>query len=789
MRVFSICLLFIFCRAACAMQPAFPLPAGFVCALAAGPDGAVWAGTEDHGTWRHDPLENKWTQYTTAEGLGEDTTYALVCDRQGRVWAGHGRHGVSVFNGRKWKNYGVTEGPLGERVYGIAVSPLDGDVWIGTNAGLTRYRIGTDDWRHITRAEGLPALGIRHMAFAANGDLFAATECDGLALARVADGYAVWTKVSGIDSALVAPGATELPSGGLNACLAAADGSLWVATLAGLARSTDGGRTWRYRRGADWRKKAQLASIDPGPAPKPGAQLSEDCVTCLAEGPAHEIWAGHPRTGLETLVAGTRLCKKCDTPGADYARAILPLKDGSVLAAWYGHGITEVNSEPPAVITAIAKAAAAAAAPWPRESVAVPVTAAELQAAEKALRAYGAEPNAEPFAVALEDDWTTRGDWVGRYGRYWADPAAIDGYAEFLWGAGEQKIPYRLFPRDNQGCHYIHWLYSDNPNVLELPPVYAFCRVSEGKARWTDARREAECNDWGEYPREYDGPHMYCAAQIPAGTFTLALYFFNKDGHEGPNRVRDYRISVRRRPLGAGERETAGFAQWPELARGRVADFWGGAYKRYVVRGPLDLTIEVNRCYTHLTIVSGLFLDSLDECPPPYFCTEAEYAKKSGALRAEAQSFFRGAAFNPPSGLSAAALALGAHLEYLRAANPRAWADCAREYSALILRALAQAGDADADAQAQRARQCGAALARMGLLERFEEQQRQQGLLPARAMEKALRWTDKDEESWSGSGREYIQRYIREHAGMADWGRPASLDMPNAPPAGAPEDF
>jgi ligand-binding sensor domain-containing protein len=48
-------------------------------------------------------------------------------------------HGVSVYDGETWKNYGVIEGPIGERIFAIAVCPADGDVWIATSAGLTRY--------------------------------------------------------------------------------------------------------------------------------------------------------------------------------------------------------------------------------------------------------------------------------------------------------------------------------------------------------------------------------------------------------------------------------------------------------------------------------------------------------------------------------------------------------------------------------------------------------------------------------------------------------------------------
>ena len=57
------------------------------------------------------------------EGLGDDCVYALAMDGKDRVWAGHLNHGVSVFNGEKWRNYGIMDGPLGDRVFAMAVSP------------------------------------------------------------------------------------------------------------------------------------------------------------------------------------------------------------------------------------------------------------------------------------------------------------------------------------------------------------------------------------------------------------------------------------------------------------------------------------------------------------------------------------------------------------------------------------------------------------------------------------------------------------------------------------------
>ncbi len=177
----------------------------FVMALCRDLDGNLWAGTEDTGVWRCNPNAEEgrhWTQFTRtstggkpepygpvlpaeptdADCLGDDCAYALACDKFGRVWVGHLNHGVSVFNGEQWRNYGVLTGPLGERVFAIAANPADGDVWIATNAGLARYRIDQDAWSYYTRAEGLPADDVQCLAFDPKGTLYAGTQCDGLAI-------------------------------------------------------------------------------------------------------------------------------------------------------------------------------------------------------------------------------------------------------------------------------------------------------------------------------------------------------------------------------------------------------------------------------------------------------------------------------------------------------------------------------------------------------------------------------------------------------------------------------
>ena len=146
-----------------------PLPANaFVVSLVEDQSGRIWAGTEDLGVFRFDPAEpdgSRWSQFTAADGLGDDNAYAICVDRLNRIWVGHLNHGVSVYNGVSWMNYDVPDGPIGERIFSIAADPKFGDVWIATSAGLTRYSLDTDKWTDYTRDDGLPSDQIQSLAF------------------------------------------------------------------------------------------------------------------------------------------------------------------------------------------------------------------------------------------------------------------------------------------------------------------------------------------------------------------------------------------------------------------------------------------------------------------------------------------------------------------------------------------------------------------------------------------------------------------------------------------------
>ena len=717
-----------------------------------------------------------------------------------------------------WKNYEVVAGlsrpdtlagPLGERIFDIAVAPYvvralarppvepalagpqvvptsvgSGDVWIATSAGLARYSTNNDaatspalspsptpalsfesgHWSYYTRANGLPSDQAQSLAFDPDGTLYVGTQCDGIAIASPKDNYTTWRTVNGPDRMPTTPTGTGLPTNLINDILVAKSGTIYAATTLGLAESKDRAQSWHYWRGLDYADKVK--GLYGGP-PKdwqeqPGAWLAEDYITCLAEAPSGNLLIGYRTRGYELVnpATGQRLAASVNPD--DYVTALLPQRDGSTLIGTYGDGMRSSGPDK-AGIAAVSKSAigneqSAITPPFP--ATAQPPTPAQLTAIATHLQSIPATaPTDKPLVVPLADDWSTRGDWLGRYGKYWACTTAMD--RDYLWGAGAQPVGFhcQIGPHCEPGDslrYWIHWLSTDQQRSLEMPPVYLHSRVLRGETTWDKDRRQAEHDDHGEsLPLSHEGPNIYYSLNIPPGLYILSFYNTNKDGHLGDNRLRDYRFSVRpfagqadklipNDPVEAGRSSRSsyvsldGFANRPELASARQRDFWGGTYKRFLVRGPSAITIEIARNGSKNTINAGLFLDkALADQPDPYF-PPVQSAIGNGQSAME-------------SGQSAIANVLQ-ELTSLATRNPAQWATCQPLYTQLLRTYLS-------DPQSSQSSAAATCLFQSHQFTPWEAIQKHQGLTTAREIEKSLRW-DQKTFACTGKGRQFVQAYV-----------------------------
>lgn len=570
-----------------------------------------------------------------------------------------------------------------------------------------------------------------------------------------------------------------LPSGLINDVLVGKDGTFYAATTTGLAWSSDRGQSWSYVRGQDYAAKARglYRGAPIGWKEEAGAVLSEDYVSCLSQDGAGQIWIGHWQAGSEMVqtqsdLSGLRVKAVSNHQNSGLVRAILPRSQGSFLLARYDEGLSYGSSV--ADQSALAHQSALAK-PAPVNVAAVPTR--PLPSASKApalidlnamLASLGQVQPLDltaPIVVPLADDWTTQGNWLGRYGRYWASLNAMASPSNYLWGGGWTPIDHAfgISPqqKDDALRYYVTTLQTDNPRSLEMPPTYFDSRLQKGLTTKALYRRQAELDDHGEdYPLTKEGPNIYFSVKVPRGLWTLSFYNVNKDGHAELNRLRDYRYSIRSHKPSIPIGDVTDFDSQPELAHSRQRDFRGGVYKRFLVRGPQELTVEVAKKNSLNTILAGVFLDAVEEEPAPYFSTVAQWQTKQSVEQSELAklagqaSAIRAARFAPATNAREGADRLWLETERLRASNPKMWAATSRPLYAALARFY------DPTLKQSAARQLPAVSARLGTclyhLSRYDEWenwQRQRGLKPARDTEKSLRW---DGQSADGEGFKVI---------------------------------
>ena len=570
--------------------------------------GRAWFGTQDQGVWCDSP--SGWTQFTTVDGLGENACPAMAFDHAGRLWVGHRSAGISIYDGTSWRNYDAVAGPGGAHVYAIACCPRDGDVWMSTSAGLTRYAPATDSWTTYDRRIGPAAEPASAIAFDSAGTMFVALQTDGIATATAAGNYAHWTHTPGPrDMPAVAAGA-GLPSALVNALLVTRNGVVYAGTCHGLAASTDHGVTWSYLRGHDWPLYAAQRDVGlPKKLENPFLPaLAEDWITGLAQDASSAIWVGFHHDGVQCYAGDFR--QPVFREGGS-ATAIVPLSGGGCLAGTFSGSVVRCGSTDVSL-----PAAPPPSSPSPRASLAFPLPAATPTAAQLTALLQVAQdlPPGSPGVDALDDDCQTRGDWIGRYGSRFAD---LLGHRLVTAEPG-----YRLGVTTGPFLKRDVWQFE---NRTVATPLRADALLDPT----TGQRTLSNLNDGafrGAYSRWQQGPDLYLAVTLPAGVHRVSLYLQNFEGSEREFRGRDLVIEARYTPGGVPDRppfaaETAARLQptdatdaelAPVLARGRVQQYATGVYKRFLTRGAGTFWFKIMRNHSDTDAVEGVFVDRLD---------------------------------------------------------------------------------------------------------------------------------------------------------------------------------
>lgn len=144
-----------------------------VYSIAGGADG-VWAGRQRGGLtrlqFRNGAIRSQ--SYTEANGLAQNSAYAVYVSRDGSVWAGTLNGGVSKFKDGRFTTYTTTSGLASNTVSSI-LETRDGAMWFATPSGLSCFSNG--QWKTYMTAEGLPSPEVNSLFEDSTGTLWSGT--------------------------------------------------------------------------------------------------------------------------------------------------------------------------------------------------------------------------------------------------------------------------------------------------------------------------------------------------------------------------------------------------------------------------------------------------------------------------------------------------------------------------------------------------------------------------------------------------------------------------------------
>ncbi len=156
------------------VRPVTSIPSDEVVYSISGRADEVWAGRQRGGLTRlrirDDAIASQ--SYTEANGLAQNSVYAVYESRDGSVWAGTLNGGVSKFKDGHFVTYTTSNGLASNTVSSI-LETRDGAMWFGTPGGVSSFSNG--QWRTYTTKEGLPSAEVNCLFEDSSGTLWSGT--------------------------------------------------------------------------------------------------------------------------------------------------------------------------------------------------------------------------------------------------------------------------------------------------------------------------------------------------------------------------------------------------------------------------------------------------------------------------------------------------------------------------------------------------------------------------------------------------------------------------------------
>ncbi len=219
----------------------------YIISLGVSPENGLWVGSENDGAFFYDG--SAWQQFTTADGLGDNSVHDFAFAPDGSVWVSTW-FGISHFTWTSWKSYLFDKDLVGNDFHPLALDP-DGSVWMGSGRALLHLK--NEMWE-VSTGEALRVTSIA-LWMDADGTLWFASDVSAL------------MRLQGEEIATI--GVPNFPEGTrINTLMRGPDGAFWLATSRGIYRYAD----------------EQWQTPDDG--------LLAGNVLCLAFTPEGALWAG-----------------------------------------------------------------------------------------------------------------------------------------------------------------------------------------------------------------------------------------------------------------------------------------------------------------------------------------------------------------------------------------------------------------------------------------------------------------------------------------------------------------
>lgn len=159
--------------------------------------GDIWVAGD--ALYRYEPISGDWTTFTAGgkrlnslthewvspppetDVLPNDFLSSIAESVDGTLWFGTFNEGAIYFNPNlnQWGSLTSATGLLSNSVESVAVDN-NGNVWFGTNSGVSRYHVANDEWFHYNNNNGYTNYMTKNILIDNNGNIWFGTFGDGI---------------------------------------------------------------------------------------------------------------------------------------------------------------------------------------------------------------------------------------------------------------------------------------------------------------------------------------------------------------------------------------------------------------------------------------------------------------------------------------------------------------------------------------------------------------------------------------------------------------------------------